>query len=412
MQSSRSAVSFYNLFYIFLSIIWVPVQRYYLHFDGAGRSILVLSIVAVLLNITSIRDNKRLFLSLPFICWTLLVVYSLINSVIKGSVSELGTFDFFRSSYIIPFIFLLITLIELKDDREGCLRTILFAQLLYLAIGASHISINEFERMGAEELGNALPIMASGCAFIASILFCDHQLRGGWLSYMSILAFVLIIIVIVATRKAFGAVILVVAGMILGRMEKVSYKTVTLLFVFMIVVFLGVNYILDNTYLGSRFASSSEQYNIELSSNQRVNKILAVLLGDRDIQYYLAMELFPQHPVTGIGLGNFREVAGLELRLHSEYMVQLCENGIIGFSLLLLFYFSLVKGLNKRRKEGMNIMMPLFGLLMILFLNITSWTYNLQIAMIVYAVLITEAYSSPDYSDYLLYSPESEEIID
>ena len=57
-------------------------------------------------------------------------------------------------------------------------------------------------------------------------------------------------------------------------------------------------------------------------------------------------------------------------------------------------------------------MMPLFGLLMILFLNLTSWTYNLQIAMIVYAVLITEACSSANDPDYLLYAPESEEIID
>ena len=99
MQNNRSAVSFYNLIFIFISIIWIPVQRYYLHFDGAGRSILILSIIAVLLNFSSFVKLKRLFRSPPFICWTLLVVYSLVNSVIKGYISELGAFDFFKSSY-------------------------------------------------------------------------------------------------------------------------------------------------------------------------------------------------------------------------------------------------------------------------------------------------------------------------
>ena len=85
------------------------------------------------------------------------------------------------------------------------------------------------------------------------------------------------------------------------------------------------------------------------------------------------------------------DATSLELRLHTEYMVQLCENGIIGFALLMLFYYQLLKGLWKKHKDGYSTAMCLGGLLMVLFLNLSTWTYNLHIAMIIYALLITIA---------------------
>ena len=152
--------------------------------------------------------------------------------------------------------------------------------------------------------------------------------------------------------------------------------------------------------------------------------------------------------------------SGGELVLHSEYMVQLCENGMIGFVLLMLFYVLLFVALRKNGKriasgkrenkkqvasgrkgkknvskrngkqvamesDGKQIVlgsgvetialgknrkqivlrkigihdnerskgMVLFGLIAILFLNLTGWSYNQKYAMVFYAIFFATAYA-------------------
>ena len=81
------------------------------------------------------------------------------------------------------------------------------------------------------------------------------------------------------------------------------------------------------------------------------------------------------------------------VRIHSEYIVQLCENGLVGFVLLMLFYIMLFVGLFRKGRRGENIIFYLFALYTVLFLNLTAWTYNSDVVMLFYAVLITEVYS-------------------
>ena len=125
--------------------------------------------------------------------------------------------------------------------------------------------------------------------------------------------------------------------------------------------------------------------------------MLNTMLGDRAIQYELGYMTFLKHPWTGIGLTNFMSVTGYPYRLHTEYMTQLCENGIIGFSLLVFFYFLLIRKLYVNyKKYGDDITIVLFGLLAILFINITAWTYCTVFGMIYYAIILSHAYSNDD----------------
>lgn len=392
-NKSYSFVSYFNLFYLFFYIIWDPLQGYFLHVDGARRTILLLSIIALFINIPSISQDKKLFKSPAFLCWTLLIVYSMINSVIKGFESEWGAISFFRSNYFDPYVFLIIAIIELNRDKYRCLFVMLGTMLVYMYIGNSHVSLNEYDRFEAEELGNMLPLTAAGCAFVVCVLFSEHKLKGGWAVYTAILVFVMYIIIMSGTRKAFGAVVIVFVGMVLTRSGKLNFKTL----VIFIVAFIALEYILNNTMIGERIFEGMEMENVTVSfvANERLNNLLLKLFGDRSLQYFMAFELIPQHPITGIGLNNFMSTAQYEFRLHTEYMVQLCENGIIGFAILIVFYYFLFRGLNKKRKAGDVTAMYVFGLLMVLFLDFSGWTYNMYYVMIVYAVLISEIYSTP-----------------
>ena len=390
----KLTTSNYNLFFIFFSIIWIPLQRFYLHVDGAGRILLLLSIIALFLNFNTFVNRRELFRSSAFIIWTLLVLFSMFNSFIKGFKAEWGAFEFIRTNFINPLVFLIIAIIEFNNNKYRCLYTVLAAQIMFLLMGAMHASSLDGERVMAEELGNSLPLMAAGCSFVVSVLFCENRLKGGWGTYILILVFILGIILLAATRKALGAVLIVLIGMVLTRIGKISLRSILTVLLAAIVLFGGVNYILGHSLIGERITASAEIFDVPLVKNEAINKALMIILGDRATQYYLGIQLFHEHPVTGIGLTNFMGITDYGIRLHSEYMVQLCENGIIGFLVLLVFYSVLLKGIKKKRKSGNNMTIYLFGLLMVLFLNITVWTYNMQIVMVVYALVISQIYSN------------------
>lgn len=179
----------------------------------------------------------------------------------------------------------------------------------------------------------------------------------------------------------------------------------------------GVRIALDNSRVGERLVEGLDEetalawseYDIQLVNNQAANDLLIQLLDDRAIQYALGLDLFRIHPWTGIGLTNFIEESGYPYRLHTEYMVHLCENGIVGFSLLILFYIITIKSLWKRKGEERPrvVGMALFGLIAILFLNITAWTYNADFAMITYAIIFAYA----NYYDNENSNPSSKRVV-
>ena len=392
-MKTSTFISHYNCFYLAFCFLWPVIWAYYLHIDAAGRMLLLFSIIALLLNFGEFKKKKRHFGSAAFVCWTILVVYSFVNSMVKGFVSEFGALSFIQNNFLIPFVFLFVTIVQIDNDPFRCLNVLLLVQLVYLVIGASHISLMLFdERSGNNELGNALPTVASTCAFVASLLFCDRKLKGGWIVYLIIITFVLAIIVICATRKALGALVLILIGMMLGRFQKLNLKSIFVCFLAAIVMFIGLQRIMDNTLIGTRLEERSDTFNVPLSSNQQVNDFLMLLLDDRALQYYECINIHHEYPLTGVGLLNYVVINNANFRLHSEYLVHYYENGIIGLILLLLFYFILLKRLNQKRKTGDNIFLKLFGLLSVLFLNLTTWTYNSLNVMLVYAVVITQSY--------------------
>ncbi len=394
MNHSRSIVSSYNLFYLFVCIIWVPLQQYYLHVDGAGRTIMLLSTMAVLLNFASLIKRNSVFHSTPFLLWTMLVFYSFINSMFKGFDSPYGTLEYIWNNFLMPYIFLLIAIIEFNNDRFFALKIILIAQLLYMLMGVMHMSSGNYDRLAAEELGNILPLTAACSFYVASLLYCYKKLRGNWILLCALLILVLYIILLTATRKALGIVVIILIGTVLQRINRFSVKTLFILFLSIVVFYVGIDYLLANTLIGERLLEESGKYDVQLSSIPVVNDFLMKLLGDRALLYQMAFDIFPQHPITGIGLNNFMNMAQSDYRMHSEYMVQLCENGIIGFSLLIVFYFLLYKGILNNRKVGDNNLIYLFGLFVVLFVNLTAWTYNMQYIMVIYAILISSIYST------------------
>lgn len=393
---------YFNIFYLFIYIVWEPLQRYYLHVDGAGRTILALSILALVWNFLAFWRETNVLRSPAFLCWMALIAFSIANSIMKGFVSESGALGFFKTNYIAPFTFLYVMVLELDRDSEVGHKTLFYALLTYVLIGLVKIGVGNFgadERMLADGLGNLLPLNATCLVFVGGLLYSRQSLSSKLMWAIVILA--VGVTLLSGTRKALGAIILLLIGIILHSDSSGvhSIKYYFRLALFFAVLFWGLGYMMDNTMIGERFAGTAEQSSVELTGSESTNYILNTLLGDRAIQYEMGFGLFLMHPLTGIGITNFIPVSGYPIRLHTEYMVQLCENGIIGFSLLMLFYYLLIKKLLERRRMGGDITLMMFGMFAILFLNMTAWTYCSMFGMIYYGIIIANAYSDSNWLD-------------
>jgi len=112
---------------------------------------------------------------------------------------------------------------------------------------------------------------------------------------------------------------------------------------------------------------------------QRARTIEA-MFDHRAAQYIIGWETFKNNPINGVGLSNFVNVSGYSTPLHSEYMVQISECGLIGVSLFALFYGYIIKKLilirsvfpsSKKTAE-----IHLLSILIMFVLFFGSWIYN------------------------------------
>ena len=116
-------------------------------------------------------------------------------------------------------------------------------------------------------------------------------------------------------------------------------------------------------------------------------------LGDRAYFYIQGTTIFLENPITGIGLNNFTQVNQSNYRLHSEYMVQITEGGVVGSSFFLLFNLWILLNLFKSYKDKSDlqtiILVLLGGFAAILFINITAWTYQFSHYFICFGIIIS-----------------------
>ena len=178
-------------------------------------------------------------------------------------------------------------------------------------------------------------------------------------------------IISTGSRTAFGGLAFLIALHFFVNRSKHLVVTVFKMLIAVIIMLLPFNYILDNTSLGERILSTTEQ-----SQGMKFETGNAVLdmFGDRGFFYYQGWEVFKDQPLTGVGLEQFKYYNQLELDQHSEYMIQLTELGLIGFVLFFAFYYLLfkhLKFLNKIRyfKREPELFM---GLIIIILLMITA----------------------------------------
>lgn len=388
------AIDQINLITIFLMVIWKPFGTYILRMSGHTMIIAILSVMVLAINLSANSKKTKQVLSYgPTKIWTILMIYSIANSQIKGFSSDGfaagGAISFFLVNYIMPFTLLLLCLLELKSERKRCLDVLMASSFIFVLITLMNSTIGGDIRYDKEaiEIGNQLPLTAVSLLYILMTQYVDGYKNIFYL--VAGLALCTYLVYSTTTRSAFGAEVILIVGTALFYMKGKSTKSKVYFILLGAITFFAMSYFFGEGSAMAERIDEEENRGIILVRNNDLNNFLVKLLGVRAEHLLLGLDTVPlYYPITGIGILNFMEVTGYHHRLHMEYIVQLCENGIIGFVLLMIMYIKMGSGLKKLLKNDNGGYVHLFGFITLIFLNLSTWTYCLFFAMIFYAVIL------------------------
>lgn len=390
--SKASIKTVINLAYLVFLIVWQPIRMLTIQIDGKGRIPFLLTLFVLLYNLFVNPDVRKLMGGKPFIIWLIWIVYAFVNMMVKGYHFDSNTPLFYLMNKLLaPYLALTLTCHEGVVNRKRLVKLLIFAFAFYCVLGFFFMGRVRSEDDSSLTLGNGLAIYGSFLVFLLIAARNEEAISG--FSFTTLVVLALLMIISTATRKAFGVAAILIA---FYGLSLVSLKPKNIIFVVVLAIgaYVGIEYVMDNTYLGERLSNTSEQAEsrIDYASDSKFLQFV----GDRAPHYVLGWEIFKQHPVTGIGLYNFMHVSGYIERLHTDYMVQFTENGLIGIALFALYYFWYIKNLNKLRRISENKSKAVIGLgwiVAVLFLGLSAWTYDMPAAFICSGIVASFVFS-------------------
>lgn len=336
------------------------------------------------------KNYLKVMLLTPILFWTIWVVYNYINWKQIGIVNAEFPHQFVLSSFVYPILTMSIVYYEGCKNLKRTTTVVLAALAVYVIGGLLFQGDNDTTRgvwddteRGGGVLGNALPLNACILTFFSIFAYFKGWVNKKWLCLL--LVFSLASIFFVATRKALAGWLFIVFMPFLSNFDFRKPSSLYKLVLLIGVIYMAYQYVIEETYLGERLMQTAEQG--EESNESDVEALN--FLGDRALQYIMAWDFFGENPITGIGLYNFQVVADFPMALHSEYMVQLCECGIIGSVLYLLFMSGLIaKIMIIYNRNSKLFFVFVGGILCILSFNFTAWTYQGTAYFAMYGIIL------------------------
>lgn len=367
---SASIRTKYNIFYLVAALLWPLLKVQFLNgIDGAGRVEMLLMFFAVIIN------GRRL-IKIPnaVFVWGIWTIYSIINSSVKGFHLENVTLIVWAiKSLIFPFITLLVAYRVSLTNYSRVVKAMFVAYLFYLIIGmfglAEYVEYDDSTRM-ANNAGNAYFNSLFLLPFYAILAF--QQRKIGKILYIIALLLAIAVVLYSGERKALIALfVIIVASIYVIIKQKSKHKFYSAAIVSMIAAVCF--------FLVMQYSTFGQRMEYSMAESDYSNNLFLKLVGDRAIMYIEGWDFFLHNIWTGIGLTQYAHLSQIGLLLHTEYMVQLCECGIIGSLLFIIFYGSMIKKIIRIRKEpySKNLSLIYFSFIIaILIINLVSWTYD------------------------------------
>lgn len=291
---------------------------------------------------------KGILFTVPVSVYLIWTIYVYVKNLIMGYGgwgSPLQMYLGFVSSSICLFS----CVYSYRKNEAATIRVIIAALYIFciytlLAMRNGSVGFEE-ERLGGDLINaNAVGIRASLIFFFVIIQYLKKRLEVWKVILLLIIPFM--IVMLSGSRTAFAIMILFASIIIFQK--KVGFTSTIRKLLLIIVTYLAYGYIMDDTLVGERLAKTSTQ----VENSSLATGTFWDVLGDRGFQYYVGLPHIYDNFLFGIGSGNaVFKIPEMDNVFHSEYLIQLIENGTIAAILYFYVYFWIIKGAVKLKSN-------------------------------------------------------------
>jgi len=374
---------------LIIPLLIFPDFLYRITLSGQGRMTFV-SLIYILVYLFLYRYPyfRKIAFSFPLKIWILLTLYHLINASLKhvpeiNFADYLHGFKIYASICIFAFLF--------KVNIKKAMSVLYYSIGIWLILAFAISGFNDSGRLSSEGGGFAAVTFGKSAAImaIAAVYYTTFQQTS--IIYLLLrIIYPLAFIFMSQTRNAFGMVLIQLAGYYyaIAMKCKITMKHAILVVFLMIGTYVGVNYVMENTGLGTRFQNDFERAENQ-DSKYQTGTYWDYVLGERISYYIIGWQLFINNPVTGIGLDNYKNITEGGYPMHVEYMKHLAEGGIIAAVLWLAFIFALIRVLKKSHYPKHIKYLMTSTLILELFTLFFSVSYEQELSVIPYAVILS-----------------------
>ena len=329
---------------------------------------------------------------MPVKLYVFVAFYMLLNGLVKGSAAayEKDGLYLMCTNILEPVLTMMITVVLARRNFNRTVRILSIVLLLYCLICLHNAGYDESERLNVGLNANEIAIHCAICMGLLLLQFSQKKRMKSWL-FVVVSLLPLYVILETGSRMALTMVIIAVLFVWLSKIDfKKPKHFLGSLIAASVIVLIG-SYILNNTMIGERMMSTSEQGNeLIFATGTFLDNF-----GDRGWPYYFSWPYFLQNPITGIGFHRWILYSPAELVFHSEYLVQYVECGLLSFIPYMVFLFWLLKMIYRKTKSSVvptekAMSMTLHGILLsIFFSNLVLWSYSMHVVFIVYGLIFS-----------------------
>lgn len=314
------------------------------------------------------KEFRDILMSLPLIVWLILTLYHCGNAMIKH-VSGVNYVDVFHGMKI--YFCIAIFVYWAQIDLLKTLKILYRCFFIYLIVVFVLCGGFGSGRLSGVVYATGIGQTAAVTVFYGAAL--SFLKRKSYLVFFSYVIIPFTVALLSQTRNAIAMIVLVVLGYFAAVVFRKGLSIIKVIEICAVLLFgaITLSFVIYNSSLYQRSLEKKDQdSNSFYMKHNSTGSLFDLVVGDRLVYYVEGWKFFKSSPVTGIGMWGFREKYGGDYPLHSEYMVHLCEGGLIAFSLWLFFIFCCAKNIKELKIDKGYRLLLSFGLIQFLFCGI------------------------------------------
>lgn len=339
----------------------------FLQIPAKNSIVSLIFITTYLIYWTKSITFRKITFSAPLKIWFVLTIYHCLNALSKH-VPEVNILDLLHGLkiYACICIFYYWAIIDFNKTIKilvSCFTIYLIISFFVCDFGGEDLGGRMTGAIYATALGQTAAITSFYIAYYSNY---KKFTIGKTLVYLLL---PLIVIILTQSRNSLAMFGICLIAIIYNKLRtKITPQRIILIIIASLIITYLIYLLVINSNFGTRIMEKSMYHESSYQFEQySTGTFFDTIVGDRLIYYVLGFSYFLESPLTGIGMWNYEYVSKGNYPLHTEYMIHLCEGGIIAFILWTSFFAYIIYGILKYIPKGNYRIFALFSIFQILF---------------------------------------------